>query len=83
MLKFEFLSNLTLKTLDSTEDTIATNDTLLNVPPSAALQQTPTNQTRKFSSRFDAAVTAIQHLHQRGKIILLNTFIFTIFCINN
>ena len=56
--------------MDSTEDTIATNDTLLNVPPSAALQQTPTNQTRKFSSRFDAAVTAIQHLHQRGKIIL-------------
>ena len=62
--------------MDSTEDMIATNDTLLNVPPSAALQQTPTNQTRKFSIRFDAAVTAIQHLHQRGKIILLKTLGF-------
>ena len=49
----------------STEDVIATNDTLLNLP----VQQTPTNQTRRFSNRLaDAAVTAIQNLHQkRGK----------------
>ena len=53
----------------STEDVIATNDTLLNLP----VQQTPTNQTRRFSNRLaDAAVTAIQNLHQkRGKYTLL------------
>ena len=55
---------------------IATNDTLLNLPPPpSSEQQTPTNQTR-VSSRFDAALTAIQQrlpqqLHQKGRTDLV------------
>jgi len=59
---------LLCSTKDSAEDMIATNDTLLNVPPPSELQQTPANQTRRFSSRVDAVVTTIQHLYQRGSL---------------